>query len=60
MPDPLHRGDKAIITSGPFEGKVGTIAAIDGDLASITVDVFARETPVHVALADLVAFPEAT
>jgi ribosomal protein L24 len=44
MPYPLQKGDKAIITSGPFEGKVGTIAAVDGDAASITVDVFARDT----------------
>ena len=57
MPDPLHKGDQAIIMSGPFEGKVGTIAAIDEDVASVTVDVFARDTPVQVPLADLVALP---
>jgi len=53
MPDPLHNGDKAAIMSGPFEGKVGTIAAINEDVASATVDVFARDTPVQVPLADL-------
>jgi transcription antitermination factor NusG len=57
MSDPLHQGDTAIIQSGPFEGKEGTIAAIDEDLATVTVDVFARDTPVHVPLADLVALP---
>jgi hypothetical protein len=31
--------------SGPFEGKVGTIAAVEGDLATFAVDVFARNTP---------------
>ena len=57
MPDPLRMGDKAIIMSGPFEGKVGTIAAIDEHVASVTVDVFARDTSVQVPLADLVAQP---
>jgi len=60
MPDPPHTGDEAIIMSGPFEGKVGTVAAIDGDVASVTVDVFARETPVQVPLAELVVQPGET
>lgn len=55
MPDPLHMGDEAVIMSGPFEGKVGTIAAIEGDRATLAVDVFARNTPVRVPLADLAA-----
>jgi transcription antitermination factor NusG len=55
MRDPLHVGDKAIIISGPFEGKAGTIASIEGDLATLAVDVFARNTPVQVPLADLAA-----
>jgi len=46
--------------SGPFEGKVGTVAAIDGDVASVTVVVFARETPVQVPLAELVVQPGET
>jgi transcription antitermination factor NusG len=58
MPDPLHQGDKAIITNGPFEGKVGTIAVIDEDVATLAVDVFARDTPVQVPLADLAIPPE--
>ena len=45
--------------SGPFEGKVGTIAATDEGVASVTVDVFARGTPVQVPLADLAARPGA-
>lgn len=57
MSDPLHQGDTAIIQSGPFEGKEGTIAAIEGDVATVAVDVFARDTPVHVPLADLAALP---
>jgi transcription antitermination factor NusG len=60
MPDALHKGDKALIMSGPFEGKVGTIAAVEGDVASLSVDVFARDTPVQVALADLAAPPVAS
>ena len=42
-----------IVMSGPLEGKVGTIADIDGDVASVTVDVFARDTPVQAPFADL-------
>ena len=60
MADPLHKGDTAIIMSGPFEGRVGTIAAIDEDVATLAIDVFARDTPVQVPLADLVAQPGAT
>jgi transcription antitermination factor NusG len=55
MPDPLRKGVKAIIMSGPFGGKMGTIAAIEGDVATLAVDVFARDTPVQVPLADLIA-----
>jgi transcription antitermination factor NusG len=58
MPDPLQKGDKAIIMSGPFEGKVGTIAAIDEDVATLAVDVFDRDTPVQVRLPDLAIPPE--
>ncbi len=60
MPEPLHQGDQAIITSGPFEGKVGTIAEIDGDVATLTVDVFARDAPVRIPLADLTEPPGST
>jgi transcription antitermination factor NusG len=58
MSEPLHKGDQAIILTGPFEGKVGTIAVIDGDVATLTVDVFARDAPVRVPLADLTVPPE--
>jgi transcription antitermination factor NusG len=60
MADPPHKGDRAIIMSGPFEGKVGTIAAIEGDLATLAVDVFARATPVQVPVADLADPPGAS
>jgi transcription antitermination factor NusG len=60
MADPLHKGDSAIIMSGPFEGRVGTIAAIDEGVATLAIEVFARDTPVQVPLADLVAQPRAT
>jgi KOW motif len=55
IPDPPRKGEKAIITSGPFEGKTGTIAAVEGDVATLAVDVFAQDTPVQVPLADLIA-----
>jgi hypothetical protein len=53
MPTSLHKGDQAIITSGPFTGKVGTVTRIDSDLATVVVDVFNRETPVDVDLGDV-------
>jgi transcription antitermination factor NusG len=59
MADRLHEGDLALITRGPFEGKIGTITRIDGDVVALTVDVFARDTPVHVPRTDLSVPPAA-
>jgi transcription antitermination factor NusG len=43
--------------TGPFESRAGTIIAIDGDVATVTLDVFARKTPVQIRVADLAAPP---
>jgi hypothetical protein len=53
MPTSLHEGNQAIITGGPFTGKVGTVTRIDSDSATVVVDVFDRETPVDVDLGDV-------
>ncbi len=60
MSEPLHEGDQAMITRGPLEGRVGTIAAITGEVAILGIDVFARHTPVEVLLADLAVPPGAS
>jgi transcription antitermination factor NusG len=59
MADRLHEGDLALITRGPFEGKVGTITWIDREVVTVAVDVFARDTPVNVPLSDLAVPPGA-
>jgi preprotein translocase subunit YajC len=57
MPTSLHKGDQAIITGGPFAGKVGTITRIDSDSATVVCDVFDRGTPVNVGLDDVASPP---
>lgn len=53
MPTSLQEGDQALIIGGPFAGKVGTIARLDLDSATVICDVFDRDTPVEVFRSDL-------
>jgi transcription antitermination factor NusG len=57
MSEPLHKGDQALITSGPFEGQIGTVAEVEGQFLTVVVDIFDRDTAVRVLLADLTAPP---
>ena len=53
MPTSLHEGAQALITGGPFTGRVGTITRIDSDSLTVVVDVFERDTPVNVDFGDV-------
>jgi hypothetical protein len=53
MPTPFNEGDLALISHGPFAGKIGMITRIDSESATVICDVFDRDTPVDVSRGDL-------
>lgn len=50
-------GDSVSITSGPFEGFIGEVTAIDAEnlLVTVNVSMFGRDTPVELALSQIKA-----
>ena len=50
-------GDEVKVLTGPLEGFVGVVEAIDADkdLVKVTVSMFGRETPVELKLNEVAA-----
>jgi transcriptional antiterminator NusG len=51
----VELGEKVRVTTGPFNGQIGTIDEIDGEKQELTVlvDMFGRKTPVELNFTDI-------